>query len=74
MAKKAKTAKKASKPKDRKKAALSAWEVRRAIYGDNGISDEVMKERAKAKRARDKAEKAKAATKKKRPAAKRARR
>ena len=64
MAKKAKTAKKASKPKDRKKAALSAWAVRRELYGDNGISPEVMKERAKAKK--------KAA--KKRPAAKRARR
>ncbi len=64
MAKKAKTAKKASKPKDRKKAALSAWAVRRELYGDNGISPEVMKERAKAAK--------KAA--KKRPAAKRARR
>jgi len=64
MAKKTKTAKKASKPKDRKKAALSAWAVRRELYGDNGISPEVMKERAKAKK--------KAA--KKRPAAKRARR
>ena len=64
MAKKTKTAKRASKPKDRKKAALSAWAVRRELYGDNGISPEVMKERAKAKK--------KAA--KKRPAAKRARR
>lgn len=64
MAKKAKTAKKASKPKDRKKAALSAWAVRRELYGDNGISPEVMKERAKAKK--------KAA--KKRPAARKARR
>jgi len=64
MAKKAKAAKKASKPKDRVKAAYSAWEVRRELYGDNGISPEVMKERAKAKK--------KAA--KKRPAAKKARR
>lgn len=64
MAKKAKAAKKASKPKDRKKAALSAWAVRRELYGENGISPEVMKERAKAKK--------KAA--KKRPAAKKARR
>ncbi len=64
MAKKAKSAKKASKPKDRVKAAHSAWEVRRELYGENGISPEVMKERAKAKK--------KAA--KKRPAAKRARR
>ena len=45
MAKKAKAAKKASKPKDRVKAAYSAWEVRRELYGDNGISPEVMKER-----------------------------
>lgn len=56
MAKKAK----AKKPKDRVKAALSAWEVRRAKYGANGISDEVMKEREKARKAKAK----------KRPAAK----
>jgi hypothetical protein len=67
MAKKTKTAKKASKPKDRVKAALSAWAVRRELYGDNGISPEVMKERAKAKRAA--AKKAK-----KRPAARKPRR
>jgi hypothetical protein len=64
MAKKAAKRAKAAKPKDRKKAALSAWEVRRALYGDNGISPEVMKERAEAKKA----------TAKKRPAAKKSRR
>jgi hypothetical protein len=67
MAKKAAKKAKAAKPKDRKKAALSAWEVRRALYGDNGISPEVMKERAKAKKARAK-------DAKKRPAAKKSRR
>jgi hypothetical protein len=41
--------------------------VRRALYGDNGISPEVMKERAKAKKARAK-------DAKKRPAAKKSRR
>jgi hypothetical protein len=60
----AKKVKRAKKPKDRKKAALSAWAVRREKYGENGISPEVMKERAKAKKAKAK----------KRPAAKKARR
>jgi hypothetical protein len=60
----AKKAKKVAEPKDRRKAALSAWEVRRAKYGANGISPEVMAERAKAKKAKAK----------QRPAAKKAKR
>ncbi len=56
----AKRARKVAEPKDRRKAALSAWEVRREKYGANGISPEVMKEREKAKKAKAK----------KRPAAK----
>ena len=63
---------KAAKPKDRKKAAVNAWTVRRKLYGKNGISDEVLAERAKAKAEREKAEKAKAA-KKSRPAPRKSR-
>jgi hypothetical protein len=66
MAKKAKAAKKASKPKDRVAAAHSAWAVRRELYGENGISPEVMKEREKAKKAKAKAAKKRPAARKKR--------